>query len=177
MTRPRCPSRFFPRTLISAKRQNLSPDGQNSQNNTVKHHVLQIWTPVLHALQGNEGANEFAQGLISRAGSDTASTEHILSEKDRLLTYQEVTQYYIKIRKEYPEAARKIRKKEESLRRKIHVGIHPNPLLLLILPRPIWPKCKDCESQASMVHIIWTSPQVSDGTHTRNTWGLWGSGY
>lgn len=78
----------------------------------MKHHVLQIWTPVLHALQGNEGANEFAQGLISRAGSDTASTEHILSEKDRLITYQEVTQYYIKIRKEYPEAARKIRKKE-----------------------------------------------------------------
>lgn len=138
---------------------------QNTNYRTIQIH----WAPAHSSLPGNEAAHQQARAFASRAhgpaqvGTENEETEEFgWSTRDRMVTYNEITQYYKLGRLIYPPAHESLTKRQELIWRKLQTGSFPTPILYsYIFPTTFTPQCKLCRApRADLFHILWGCPNI-----------------
>lgn len=119
-----------------------------------------VWTPAHTGLGGNEAAHTVARGLTIRAGVASAPYHGARSTRDRLLTFQEVTEHYRLSRRQYPPAHSGLSNAQERVWRLLQTNsLASRALLNRIRPSQYpSPNCPLCGAHATLVHSMWACP-------------------
>ncbi|XP_077503697.1 uncharacterized protein LOC144114085 isoform X1 [Amblyomma americanum] len=157
--------------ILNFSRGRVSP----LTNTILSRHVIDrkitlVWTPAHASLPGNETAHEFTRGFSFRADP----SEVVFTDRDRMVTYREITQHYRLQRARLPPADRSLSRYQAINWRRLQTYTFPNPALWsLMYPGQFSEKCANCELRATLDHIVWEcphAPREGRGINTKDQW-------
>lgn len=136
-------------------------------------HVELIWVPAHSGNPGNEAANDHARGLINRAAAESESG----SSRERMHSFNEMTQSYRAERQLYPPPHRSLKNFHQILWRRLQTRTLPSPYFLSrIYPGAYAPSCAQCtHPHATLTHILMECPADPPprGPEPLTTWEEW----
>lgn len=129
-----------------------------------------IWAPAHSSLPGNDAAHTAARGLANRAPGRLT----LGSERDRMVSYQEITQHYRLARAVYPPAHKSLNKRQEVAWRRLQTNTYPNPVAYHYYYPDQYPNtCKHCKQKADLFHIMWSCPAENHTNHEISNTEQW----
>lgn len=161
-------------------RGRISPTAKSILNRNRNHRTIQIiWAPAHESLPGNEAAHNQARAFILRAEGHRPTGDEVtgpespgLSARDRMVTYQEITQHYRLARLVYPPAHKTLTKRQEIVWRQLQTNTFPTPFILSRINPSVYSSCcKLCQREnANLYHILWgcsetQQPNNAQGSH------------
>uniref|UniRef100_L7M053 Uncharacterized protein n=1 Tax=Rhipicephalus pulchellus TaxID=72859 RepID=L7M053_RHIPC len=121
----------------------------------------------------NEVANAAARGLTIRALRDQDPNNMQEENRDRLLTYNEVTKHYYMNRREFPVPHAKLNRSQAVTLRLLQTRTYPNPNFInKIYPdREVQINCEKCNDIITLDHMLWQCPVAfTDCDKERDWW-------
>lgn len=142
-----------------------------ARSEAITRQVRLIWTPAHSSLPGNEMAHEAARGLCNQADLDSEEVPSDTGARDRLWTYQEITQHYKLSRLKLPAAHISLTRGQSVAWRRLQTYTFPHPALChRQYPDRFKGTCTWCGlSAASLTHMVWACnlkpPPNNQGFH------------
>lgn len=146
-----------------------------TRSENTSRQVRLVWTPAHSSLPGNEMAHEAARGFCNQADSESEEVPSDTWGRDRLWTYQEITQHYRLSRLKLPAAHRSLTRGQSVAWRRLQTFTFPHPALChRQYPERYQGTCKWCGlPAASLTHMVWAchlKPQSANpGFHISNS--------
>lgn len=148
--------------ILNFARGNISSDAlQILQQNPPTISVELVWAPAHAGLQGNEAAHMAARELTHRAGMNPFPHHGARSTRDKLITFNDITEHYRLSRRIYPPSHTSLPQHKVRTWRLLQTGAFPTRSLLHHI-RPSEfpsPECPLCGAYASLTHCMWECPQ------------------
>lgn len=120
-----------------------------------------LWTPAHTGLEGNEKAHAMARELTHRAGVSIVPHHGARSARDRLITFNDITEHYRLSRRQYPPAHPSLTIRQARIWRLLQTDAFPSRARLHHIHPSEFPSsaCPLCGEHASLSHSIWECPQ------------------